>query len=363
MLVDPVVHHFHQPLRVGQFDAGVFVTQFEVAAQYGDVLGLFVVVDDTLLDVVVAQRVFGFGQHFARAFQLLLEIFDDVVRLAETQVLVLFDELFVEQDERIVGDARVVRFVGYLDHVAVAQSLDHDLAQRLVAVMAVRVMEQPVDVIVGAGLFIIFEVGEGVFFRVLVYQRDHLFGHMPHQGAVVGRRNVIGVFIRAAVHHGLCEQAQRDVAERTLRHDDVDQVVHRIVGRGPVLFAAVVRVDAVTGDRARVNGRAGLVRMRHFLRLVDDEQCSQRRTDQQPPADAVDEPEQVDQRVHGLVLFSDDFGVGHNLEPQQGVVQRCAGLFVLPDGGRLDVFLAAQRDGVDFSVHKIGFGDFILCDG
>lgn len=142
---------------------------------------------------------------------------------------------------------------------------------------------------------------------------------MPHQGAVVGRRNVIGVFIRAAVHHGLCEQAQRDVAERTLRHDDVDQVVHRIVGRGPVLFAAVVRVDAVTGDRARVNGRAGLVRMRHFLRLVDDEQCSQRRTDQQPPADAVDEPEQVDQRVHGLVLFSDDFGVGHNLEPQQAL--------------------------------------------
>ena len=56
-------------------------------------LGLLVVVDHLVLDVVVAQRILQLAQVLAYAGQFGLEVGDHVVRLAEAQVAVLPDEL------------------------------------------------------------------------------------------------------------------------------------------------------------------------------------------------------------------------------------------------------------------------------
>ena len=69
-------------------------------------LGLLVVVDDTVLDVVVAQRILQVAQVVSHPLQLGFEIGDDVVRLAEPQVAVLLDELVVEDNQRVVDDGR-----------------------------------------------------------------------------------------------------------------------------------------------------------------------------------------------------------------------------------------------------------------
>ena len=83
-------------LRTVEVQARLLVAQFEVAREDGDVLGLFVVVDNQVLDAVIAQRVLLLAQFAAHAGQLLLEEPDDVVGLAVAQFLVLFDELVVE---------------------------------------------------------------------------------------------------------------------------------------------------------------------------------------------------------------------------------------------------------------------------
>ena len=85
----------------------------------------------------------------------------------------------------------------------------------------------------------------------------------------------------------LCVEAQRDVLERGLRQDDVDQVVHRVVDDVPVLARAFGGRDVVSRDDARVDRRRGFIVARLGTHLQVDEQCDQQRTEYQPPLDAV----------------------------------------------------------------------------
>ena len=131
-------------------------------------LGLLVVVDDTVLDVVVAQRILQVAQVVAHPLQLGFEIGDDVVRLAEPQVAVLLDEFVVEDNQRVVDDIRVVVLVADFQHVAVGQPLDLDLAQRLVAVIRRAPVEHAVDVVVMVYLFVFAQILVSVLFRSVV---------------------------------------------------------------------------------------------------------------------------------------------------------------------------------------------------
>ena len=151
-------------LRTVEVQACLLVAQFEVAREDGDVLGLFVVVDDQVLDAVIAQRVLLLAQFAAHTDQFLLEELDDVVGLAVAQFLVLFDELVVEEFQCVVDHAGVVVFVAHFEHVAVGDAPHFDPAQGLVAVIAVGPVEKSVDVVAVLGDL----VAEQVFERLLL---------------------------------------------------------------------------------------------------------------------------------------------------------------------------------------------------
>ena len=185
----------------------LLVAQFVVAREGGDVLGLLVVVDDTVLDVVVAQRILQVAQVVSHPLQLGFEIGDDVVRLAEPQVAVLLDELVVEDNQRVVDDGRVVVLVADFQHVAVGQPLDLDLAQRLVAVIRRAPVEHAVDVVVMVYLFVFAQVLVGVLFRSVVDELHDVgrgFAQQVPRGAC---REVLVVVVRVEVRKPLCVEA------------------------------------------------------------------------------------------------------------------------------------------------------------
>ena len=101
----------------------------------------------------------------------------------------------------------------------------------------------------------------------------------------------------------LCVEAQRDVLERGLRQDDVDQVVHRVVDDVPVLARAFGGRDVVSRDDARVDRRRGFIVARLGTHLQVDEQCDQQRTEYQPPLDAVKKPRGIGDVIHMLFGF------------------------------------------------------------
>ena len=185
----------------------LLVAQFVVAREGGDVLGLLVVVDDTVLDVVVAQRILQVAQVVSHPLQLGFEIGDDVVRLAEPQVAVLLDELVVEDNQRVVDDGRVVVLVADFQHVAVGQPLDLDLAQRLVAVIRRAPVEHAVDVVVMVYLFVFAQVLVSVLFRSVVDELHDVgrgFAQQVPRGAC---REVLVVVVRVEVRKPLCVEA------------------------------------------------------------------------------------------------------------------------------------------------------------
>ena len=237
--------------RLAQFlgalevEQDLLVTQFVVARKCGDMLGLLVVVDHLVLDVVVAQRILQLAQVLAYAGQLGLEVGDHVVRLAEAQVAVLPDEFVVEDHQRVVDDVRVVVLVADFEHVAAGDALDLDLAQRLIAVVGRVPVEHAVYVVVVVGLFESAQVFERLLLGGAVHEVHDLLGGPVQQVPGGAGRQVLVVVVRIEVRESLRVKAHRDVLERGLRQDDVDQVVHRVVDDVPVLTRAFGGGDVV----------------------------------------------------------------------------------------------------------------------
>lgn len=185
-------------------------------------------------------------------------------------------------------------------------------------------------------------------------------------------RQVLVVVVRIEVRESLRVKAHRDVLERGLRQDDVDHVVHRVVDDVPVLTRAFGGGDVVARNDARVDGRHGFVVAGLGAHFEEDGQRYDCRSEDQPPLDAVEKPGGISDVIHGIFgfrglggggcgrRFADDRRSGEHFERQQGVVLAPADLFILADGHVFDVFLAAQRLGVEFAVDEVGFAQAVL---